>query len=346
MLVWAASQGAASVPKRAYIGTFESLVNYYETHPDSPYHELRQAPARNYSYLMKRLMEAKGKRRVGDVVGGDVKRWYKELVEATSKGTAAYTMRVLRAILSFGASQRFRDCRDLREELRWVEFPAAAPRKETISYAQVLKFGEAERKVSKETGRDLRWMYLCLLFQFEMALRRRDVIGEWVRSKSDGSGIRGGRAGRKVWQDGATWANIDKEGVFSKLVSKTRDTSQQWAAHRIADYPTLAAELDRLPPERRIGPIVINDATGRPPTETDCRRWFRAIARKAGIPDEVQMMDARAGANSEAGESGATDQEQMALLTHTQKKTNQGYDRIKLVRSSSAAAKRQASRVK
>src|SRR5438093_462285 len=64
-------------------------------------------------------------------------------------------------------------------------------------------------------------------------------------------------------------------------------TSELIAVHAIADYPDVEAELARIPLERRVGPIVINDRTRLPPTEAQCRHYFRLIARKAGIPDSV-----------------------------------------------------------
>jgi hypothetical protein len=118
------------------------------------------------------------------------------------------------------------------------------------------------------------------------------------------------------------------------------------AVHAISDYPELIEELTLAgyPRERRVGPIIVNPRTGMPPTEAQCRRHFRKIARKAGIPDSVWNMDARAGANTEAYEAGATEEEAMALLTHTERDTNRGYLRDRQQQSHRAAVKRVNSR--
>jgi hypothetical protein len=55
-------------------------------------------------------------------------------------------------------------------------------------------------------------------------------------------------------------------------------------------------------------------------------------------------MDARAGANTEAREAGVTEEDAMALLTHSEAKTNRGYLRDLLEQSRRAAAKRVGSR--
>lgn len=332
MVEWAASRQQARVSQ--YDGTFSSLVRFYETHPDSPYHELEPDTARTYSKTMALLMRNKGSRMVEAVDASDVRRWYKELVEANSKGWAYFTVNVLKAVLSFGATKRIAECRLLRVELREAKFSAGPRGKQYLTYRQVIDF----RDTAHEMG--LGWMALCLMLQFETGMRRRDIIGKYTRA----DGIDGIRNRGKLWQDGLTWGHIDAQGVLRKVVSKTRFTSAMEAIHVIADYPELAAELAKIPLERRIGPIVINPKIGRPPTEAQCREKFRKIARRAGIPDAVWQAHARSGANTEAREAGATNEESMALLTHTELKTNLGYDREQIERSRRAAAKRVASR--
>jgi hypothetical protein len=333
MIAWATDHGRGR--SALYDGTFASLVKFYETHPDSPYHELRQESAKTYSKTMALLMKHKGARRVDAVDGADIRRWYKELVEAHSKGWAYYTINVLKAVLSFGATKRIEECRLLRSELRDAKFSAPAARKEFMTYAQVRAF----REMAHAMG--LGWMALCLTLQFDFALRRRDVIGEWIDDELGTDGI---RQGKRLWRDGFTWSHIDDQGVFRKLISKTAFTSEQVAVHVTASYPDVAAELERIPPERRVGPLVIHHRTGLPPTKEQCREAFRRIARKTGIPDTVWNMDARSGAVTEAYEAGATEEEAMALATHTERDTSHGYDRQQIERSRRTAAKRVGSR--
>ena len=54
----------------------------------------------------------------------------------------------------------------------------------------------------------------------------------------------------------------------------------------------------------RTGAIVKGEH-GLPIRECSYRKWFRAIARAAEIPDEVWSMDSRAGAATEADEADA-----------------------------------------
>jgi hypothetical protein len=333
MLAWATSGGHGT--PSPYDGTFNSLVRLFETDPDSPYRDLRPATQRTYSKTMAALMKHKGQRRVDRVNGAVVKRWYKELVGAHSKGWAYYTINVLKTVLAYGATRRFTDCHQLRLELREARFHAPSGRKERLTYKQVRAFCAT----AHATG--FVWMALCLTLQFDLSMRRRDVIGEYVEDDNGEAGI---RFGKKVWRDGLTWAHIDTNGIVRKLISKTAFTSGLVAVHAIADYPDLVAELALIPESRRIGPIVIHHRTGLPPTEAQCRRYFRVIARKAGLPDNLWQMDARAGAVTEAYEAEATTEEAMALGTHSESKTSRGYLRDLTEQSHRAAVKRVSSR--
>jgi hypothetical protein len=61
--------------------------------------------------------------------------------------------------------------------------------------------------------------------------------------------------------------------------------------------------LEAVPHDRRAG-AVVKGAKGLPVRRDMYARWWRQIARAAGIPDEVWNMDARAGGASAAEEAG------------------------------------------
>lgn len=332
MLTWLEQAGKGKPAH--YDGTFASLVRFYETHPDSPYFELHENSQRDYSNTLRLLMAHKGKRRVSAVDASDIKRWYKEIAEASSVAWAYYTINVLKAVLSFGTTKRIKECRLLRIELREARFRAGKRRRSRMTYEQVDLF----RRTAHEMGYG--WMALLVTAQFCFAMRRRDLIGEWLRKAPEG--MDGIRYRKWLWRDGWTFDQIDQAGVFRKLVSKTEETSGVEAAHTIWDYPILVEEMAKIgwPSNPRLGPVVIDPRTGLPPPYFTCRYLFRRIANKAGIPVNVKMMDTRAGANTEAREAGATKEESMALLTHTQEHTNRGYLRDLREQSHRAAVKR------
>jgi hypothetical protein len=331
MLTWLEQAGKGRPTH--YDGTYASLVRFYETHPDSPYHELHPNTQRTYSNTMKLLMVHKGKRLVRQTDASDVRRWYKELSDTHSVGWAYYTINVLKSVLSFGATKRIAECRLLRVELREAKFRAGKRRDRFMTFAQVNAF----RHKAHEMGYG--WMALMVTAQFCFAMRRRDIIGEWLPAGADAIGI---RYRTRIWRDGWTFDQIDSRGVFRKLVSKTEETSGVVAVHRVADFPILLEEMKQVgwPSERRAGPVIIDPRTGLPPPYWTCRYLFRRIATAAKIPEEVWNMDARAGANTEAYEAGVTKEEAMAMMTHTQENTNRGYLRNFEEQSHRAAVKR------
>jgi hypothetical protein len=84
--------------------------------------------------------------------------------------------------------------------------------------------------------------------------------------------------------------------------------------------------LDAVPHENRAGAIVKGEKN-LPVRQAMYGRWWRPIARAAGIPDAVWNMDARAGGATEADEAGVATAAIQAALTHTKETTTLRYIR-------------------
>jgi len=104
------------------------------------------------------------------------------------------------------------------------------------------------------------------------------------------------------------------------------------------------AELMRVPAERRIGPVIVSEVTGLPYQRNTFRRLWRQIAREAGIPDEVQNRDARAGGITEAYTAGAVPDHIRSAATHGDMAINQSYDRESMDKATSVQRARLAHR--
>src|SRR5664280_1467310 len=81
-----------------------------------------------------------------------------------------------------------------------------------------------------------------------------------------------------------------------------------------------------VPHAERTGAIVKGEH-GLPMREHSFRKWFRKIARPAGIPDEIWNMDSRAGAATEAEEALANLRGISDNLTHSDGRTTDRYIR-------------------
>src|SRR5262249_49795056 len=115
------------------------------------------------------------------------------------------------------------------------------------------------------------------------------------------------------------------------------------AVFTLTNYPLLYPLLEAVPHQARTGAIVKGEHGG-PVRERSYRRWVRAIARAAGIPDEVWSMDSRAGAATEADEAGADLAAISDMLTHAEPRTTLRYIRRREKRIEAAAEARVKSR--
>jgi integrase len=154
-------------------------------------------------------------------------------------------------------------------------------------------------------------MAIGVAAQFELLLRQKDIIGDW-----------GGARGQK-WTGYFTWENIP--GWRWRM--KTSKSKYRAAAQfDLASYSLLLPLLEAVPHEQRTGAIVKGEH-GLPVRERSYRKWFRQIARAAGIPDAVWSMDSRAGGATEAEEAGAEIDAIQGALTHSKKDTTLRYIR-------------------
>jgi hypothetical protein len=75
------------------------------------------------------------------------------------------------------------------------------------------------------------------------------------------------------------------------------------------------------------GPVIFCESTDLPWIAGEYRRWWRKLARSAGIPDTVRSMDSRAGAISEATDAGAELEHVRHAATHSDIAMTQRYSR-------------------
>ena len=75
------------------------------------------------------------------------------------------------------------------------------------------------------------------------------------------------------------------------------------------------------------GPIIINEKTATPYTQSLFRKNWRKIADQCGVPKSVKNMDSRAGAITEATEAGADLHHVQHAATHSDIAMTQRYSR-------------------
>jgi len=313
----------ANGPRRAATakpGTIAWVVDRYQTDEDSPYRDVRPSTRKSYDESLAIIRATVGERHIAAVAGPDIRRWWKNWGRADDAGVLANPRRaygcvqLLRIAVAYGTSLRDRDCRDLKDVLSAMQFDQPGKRSSRMTFEQARVF----RAKAHELGHHS--LALAMALQFELGLRQRDVIGEWVEER---------------WATGLTWSHIDGQMILRKPTSKSNGS--QIAEHDLRRYPEVLAELALVPADRRVGPVVLCEATGAPYRRRQFSGLWRAIADAAGLPKGLWNMDSRAGAISEAYEAGAAPADVMKAATHTQIATSMRYNRGAIEQTSRVA---------
>lgn len=121
--------------------------------------------------------------------------------------------------------------------------------------------------------------------------------------------------------------------VIRKAMTKTG----AFAAHDLKLCPIVLELLKHVPADRRVGPLIINEATGKPYAEWVFTRECRKVAQAAGIPAKVRNMYARAGAITEGDEAGADLDSLKTVAAHATTSTTARYVRGGLGKSRAVA---------
>lgn len=290
-----------------YSGTIGSVCNVFERHRDSPIRDVKHNTANFYMDALKVVKANVAERAVAKTHGIDVKRWFEGWRKPAEDGgperlrRAHAAVSTLRSALRFCQALGFKDCERLANEIAGLRFPKPEPRRAEMTYAHAKVF------VEYATAQGHHGMAIGIAAQFELGVRQKDVIGEHYAGQ---------------WRGTFTWENIAGAGIWRLRTSKTKAP----AAFDLKTYDLLWPLLQAVPQAERTGPIVKN-LSGDPIRESDYRKKYRRLARQAGIPDDVWNMDARAGAATEALESGVSIEDVSRSLTHASERMTRSYER-------------------
>lgn len=240
-------------------------------------------------------------------------------------------MDAVRWIISYGVTCGYADCLRADTILGKLRFPTPPARTSKLELEHV----NAIRPIAHGMG--LGSIALATLFQFELTLRQKDVIGEWEPAPLAEGGIL--YKGRR-WVNGILWSDIDTNLILTKAHTKTGITVQ----YDLKLHPVIIEEISKVPLERRVGPLIISERTGEPYKYRTFTQTWRKVANAAGIPPEVWNMDARAGGISEGYDAGASQTDNMKQAGHSRGETSARYNRSSLPQTSRVAMLRLAKR--
>lgn len=326
-------------PERRFDGTMAGLIDQYTTHPLSPYHKVRQSTKLSYDWVHKILRKAVGARVLAKIAGVDFIRWSENFATPAKSGGPRRVARShdimsgVRRIISWGVVLELPHASRIHEILSNMEFEGVAPRTALFTYDM------ARAVIARAHEVDRPSIALAQALQFELALRQIDVIGEWVPDMT-ASGVRNVSKNTtmpKRWESGLLWSHLDEQVILRKLISKTQRRSRVVGEYDLKNFPLVMAELARVPADRRVGPMIVNEETGIPYTGGVFRDVWREIAKEVGIPANVQNRDSRSGGVTESTDAGATLEQARHLATHRNVSTTARYSRSTLIKTNEVA---------
>lgn len=290
----------------AFDGTIKALIDVFRHDKTSTLHSVKHSTRiRDYEPSLRVLVKNVGDRYIESLTASDFKRWFTEWRKKGHR-RATGAMKLLRLVISYGAGEKLKHCASVRLILSDIQFEQPAPRDVVMTYEQCLAI------VKKSAEMKCPSIGFVEALKFETALRRIDVIGEWVPDE-DGKPFR--------WR-GLTMGDISKDLILSIKTSKTTA-----AVSRDMKTMPLVVEAMKAYALPEIGPVVIDEDHGKAYWENRYTTKFRKVREAAGVPSDVWSMDSRAGAVSETIEATGSLEAGRTIATHTTAKMTLRYAR-------------------
>lgn len=279
-------------------GLVRGLINAYQTDKDSPYQGMAYKTRLHTDALLKRIDAKIGPSKLSDLTAREFMRLYNEFRWPDGEDgrelipTAHAALTAVRMIVGYGATFEIEGCRRLKEILSGLKFENGKARTEAMTIRQCEDIIAAAHRLGFPS------IALVQAIQFDLRVRQSDVIGQWVPIGETGISTVPPYSRRK-WLRGIRWEEISSGLVLSHPASKTGKLIER----NLSLYPMIMAELDRIPGDKRKGPIVICELTGRPWKQNHFRMKWRHCADAAGVPKSLYNMDSRAGGITETIEA-------------------------------------------
>jgi hypothetical protein len=297
------SSAALAPPSAAFDGTFAGLISSYRTHQSSPYHQLKHNVRISYDGTLDRLLEEIGKERLEDWNASVIQSHYDENWAAGGgKISAGHNIiGKLRLLCSFGSVVlNDESCTRLSTILGNMRFQVARVRTEVLTR-------DHARAIRAAAHEQFGWPSIALAqaFQFDIPrLKQVGVIGEWVPLSEPGTSEI--TKGNEKWVRGLRWSDIDENMILRKVLRIGRQNQPKEFAFNLSRAAMVMEEINRVPPAKRVGPMIICEFSGLPWTTSEFRRKWRKVADRVGVPPNVKNMDT-ARADIEANEENSED---------------------------------------
>jgi hypothetical protein len=332
---------AEAVPTGLTLG---ALIVDYQTNRASAFHKQRYHTRMGVVNQLARLDKQHGAIPLLEIRASTIQIWYNDWAAGGHIATAHSFIAKLRTLFGFGLLMlEDRECERLSVVMSKLKFEQGQPRISWLTALQV----DAVRETAREW---FGWpsMALAQAFQFELMLRQKDVVGEWIPVTEPGATLVTWN-GQK-WLRGIVWEEIDNQLVLRHVTSKKQKAIQvdlkmaPMVMEELAQITGCSPAMltrDMLP---ATGPVITNEINALPWSANEYRRKWRKVANHVGIPKEVRNQDSRSGGITEADEAGADIDHVRQAATHSDISQTQRYSRNATHKIATVQAKRLAHR--
>jgi hypothetical protein len=281
--------------------TFGALVEKYRTDQRSPYRELRSAVRDNYDQMIDRIVEEITRMHLNEISAETIEQLYKRWSGDGTKLANGHAMVTkLRLLFSFGTTTLDDPaCQRLSTIMNRMRFAVPTGRSESLTSEQV----NLIRKKAHELKRPS--IALAQAIQFQLMLRQKDVIGEWVPVLEDWPSdiVRND----VKWVHGLRWEEIDENWILRHVTS----FRQKKVVIDLNRAPMVMEEIAKIGTRPAKGPMILSEWNNLPWSSNEFRRIWRKIADAAGVPKSIKNMDSTRTAD---GKTNYTDKAKPAAL--------------------------------
>lgn len=305
-------------------GSLAELVDLYQSSEFSPYRRVKWNTRRTYDDHCRKLKRTVGQRQLSAITYADIHRWHGLAKRPKTEGgpeqirSAHGLMTMLRIVIGFGVLMDVPHAAKLSEILKKARFEMPAPRHQRPTLEQVRAIMERAHEVGAHS------IAFGQALQFDGMFLQSDVTGQWAPAEEGAGGI---VLNDRRWTSGLTWSHLDANGL---IVFETTKTGRRVEIDTTL-HPLIKAEIERVPATRRVGPMILDERSGRPYAEKEYGKRWRKFATAAGVPNDVWNRDSRAGGITEGRDAGEAVEDVSKQAAHSDPRvTSRVYDRGEL----------------
>ncbi len=297
------------------------LIARYKTDKFSPIQEVKANSRAGYLEQLKKLEDVLGHTRIGDMTYERIKKIQMAMIQ--KERSLDYIHRffnTLRRVARYGKALDIPAAVKAASILAEVKIKNSPGRQVSPTREQVYAI------IRQAEENEYEHFALGIMIQFEFALRAVDVRGQWLKTDETEGGIL--RNGRR-WQDGLTWDMVDPDlTTMTKLISKTKTSLPEPYKFDLTAVPEIRERLLAIRPQNAVGPVLLAKRSGGLPyTTSGWNQAWKRMRKLAKVPEEIMMMDIRAGAVTEAKSLGVSEHELRDAAQHLQSQTTNRYSR-------------------